>query len=244
LSAAGEENNRKSSSLETVIKLPAKYLISVIGAVVSISGFITLVTTRSVKVWVKVHPYPIYLALIVAILIIAGILEYAYMLRSRIAVPSDHDRKFYAAALDRLPPNGTVVGWLKRADTGISITDFPADVLETLEKMVEFSRVQSVGFDDKHLADSFRFLTDAIAAFCQSVETWTFAEHARQFGSTASLPPQALSAEEPHPHDASCAGEAGVAEEAITLTRIRESLVQAYDRFIRTAHARGIDIDR
>ena len=168
-----------------MITLPGKYVMSLIGAAVSISGFVALVTTPAVKTWVKNHPYPIYFALIVAVLVITGTLDYAYNLRKRITVPSDHDRNFYAAALERLPPNGTVIGWLKRSEmTEASIADFPADVLGALERTTEFFRTQSVGFDDTRIAGSFESLTGAITSFCQSVDRWTFAAHARQFRHT------------------------------------------------------------
>ena len=71
-----KEDNKKPGGLETVITLPAKYVMSAIGVVLSISGFVALVTTQSVKTWVQGHPYPIYLALIVAVLVVAGTLDY------------------------------------------------------------------------------------------------------------------------------------------------------------------------
>jgi hypothetical protein len=242
LSETDQEHN-KPRDLPVLITLPAKYIMSVVGAVVSISGFVALVTTHSVKTWVKDHPYPIYVALIVAVLVIAGALNYAYSLRKRITTPSDHDRKFYIAALERLPPDGTAIDWLKRTRmTEASVTDFPADALAALEKTIEFSRMQSVGFDDTRIAGSFESLTGAIASFCQSVERWTFAMHARQFGQMA--PPSGTSPSgTSHPQVSPSATEVNVEEETVILTRHHRDLIYAYDTFIRTAHARGIDID-
>lgn len=208
---------------------------SLIGAVLSISGFVALVTAHSVKVWVKNHPYPIYLALIVAVLIIAGTLDYAYNLRKRITAPSGHDMMLYVAAVASIPPNGPVIGWLKRTEmTEASIADFPADVLGALERTIEFSRAQSVGFDDTQIAGSFESLTGAITGFCQSVDRWTFAAHTRHFRSAKTLRPPV----------APTATGASLEEEMAVLTRRHHDLVQAYDKFIRTAHARGIDIDK
>lgn len=195
---------------------------SAIGVAVSISGFVALVTSQSVKAWVKSHPYPIYLALIVAVLIIAGTLDYAYNLRKRITRPSDHDKKFYVAALERLPPNGAVIGWLKHTEmTAVSVDGFPADVLGALEKTIGFSRMRPVGFDDARIAGSFKSLTDSMVSFRQSVDRWTLAVQARQFGGTGS----------------------SLTAETAALTRRHHDLVRAYDRFIRTCHARGINID-
>jgi hypothetical protein len=220
LSGTDDGTNDQPSALPAAITPSAKYILSVIGAAVSISGFLALVTTQSVRTWVKNHPYPIYLALIVAVLVIATTLNYAYNLRKRITRPSAHDRYFYATALERLPPNGSVIGWLRRTDiTEASVNDFPADVIGALEWTVKFSLAQPVGFDDTRLAASFGFLTEAITSFRRSVDSWTFTAHS--------------------PRDT----DAVMAKETVALARRLHDLVQAYDRFIRTAHARGIDID-
>lgn len=241
MSGTGDETNNKPSS---ILALPASYIMSVLGAVVSISGFVALVTARSVRTWVKDHPYPIYLALIVAVLVIAGTLNYAYNLRKRMTEPSGHDRKLYAAALARLSPNGTVIGWLKRTEmTGARITDFPADVTGALDKTIEFSRAQSVGFDDKRIAAAFESLIGAITSFCQAVERWTFAAHTRQFrpmGAPPSGTPPSGTSELPGAPDTA---DASMAEDTEVLARRHHDLVGAYDRFIRTAHGRGIDTD-
>jgi hypothetical protein len=238
LNETGKENSGQPNGLEQAITLPVKYVMSTIGAVVSIGGFIALVTTKSVRIWVKSHPYPIYLALIVAVLVMAGILDYAYHLRKRIMLPSNHDKKLYRAALERIPLNGTVVGWLKRTQmTEASIADFPADVLGALDLTIKFGQSLPVGFDDPRIAASFEALTTAIASFRQSVDSWTFVAHSRQFKGTA-----VSSSGTSQPLLASRAADAST-EEATALTRSHHDLVRAYDRFIRTAHTRGIDID-
>jgi hypothetical protein len=249
LSEKDERNNKKLGALETMITLPAKYVMSAIGAALSISGFVALVTTQSVKTWVKSHPYPIYLALIVAVLAIAGTLDYAYNLRKRIKLPSDHDKKFYGAALERLPVNGTVIGWLKRTEmTEASVADFPADVLSALERTIEYSRTQPVGFDDTRVADSFESLIGAITSFRHSVDSWTFAAHTRQFKGIAAPPPEIPQPGKPlsgtsQPPVPSHVVSGEMQEDTVTLTRNHHNLVSAYDQFIRTAHARGVDID-
>jgi hypothetical protein len=206
-------------TLESAIALPVKYVMSLVGAAVSIGGFVALVAADSVKDWVRSHPYPIYFALIVAVLIVAGTLDYAYNLRKRLAQPTDHDMKLYAAALSELPVDGAVIGWLKRADmTTAGVTDFPADVLAALEKAVENARTRPVGFDDSRLATSFKTLTSALTCFCDAVDDWTIAAHAN-------------------------GGSAGKTTTATALRDSHEGLVGAYDMFVRTAHASGIDTD-
>lgn len=232
-----------------VIMLPAKYVMSAIGVVLSISGFVGLVTTQSVRTWVKVHPYPIYLALIVAVLVVAGTLDYAYNLRKRINLPSDHDKKLYGAALGKLPVNGAAISWLKHTKmTASDDADFPADVLYALEKTIEFSRTQPVGFDDAQLARSFESLLEAITGFCRTVDHWTLAAHARKLKEIMAPPPgtsglgQALSGIS-YPPVSPHVVDVGLEEVTTTLTHSHHELVKAYDHFIRTAHARGIDTD-
>jgi hypothetical protein len=199
--------------------LLTKYVMSLIGAAVSISGFVAVVTAKSMKSWVRSHPYAIYFTLIVAILVLAGSLDYAYNLRKRLARPTDHDARLYVAALSALPADGTVIGWLKRADmTAAEITDFPADVLAALAKAAEYARLRPVGFDDPRLAASYQTLVGAITGFCAVVEHWTVAVHA---------------------NGGSPGGTAGVT----ALDRGHRDLIRAYDGFVRTAHASGIDTD-
>jgi hypothetical protein len=222
---------------------------SAIGAALSISGFVALLTTQSVKNWVKSHPYPIYLALIVAVLVVAGTLDYAYNMRKRIKLPSDHDKKLCGAVLERLPVSGAVVGWLKQTEmTDAGVTDFPADVVGALERTIEFSRTQLVGVDDAQLARAFGSLIGAITGFCRSVDSWTVAVHTWRLRGIMAQPPgksepgQPLSKISHSPVSPHIFG-ADMKEENMTFIRRHHELVSAYDHFIRTAHARGIDID-
>ena len=184
-----KEGNKKPGGLETAITLPAKYVMSAIGVVLSVSGFVALVTTQS-----------------------------------------------------------AVISWLKNTEmTVTNNADFPADVLDALENTSEFSRTQPVGFDDAQLARSFDSLLEAITGFCRTVDNWTLVAHARQLKGMMAPPPgtfglgEALSgisnpSVSPHVVDAD------MEEETTALTHRHHELVKAYDHFIRTAHARGIDI--
>lgn len=209
----------RKTSIDSVITLPGRYVVSLVGTVVSIGGFVALAAASSVKAWVTGHPDLIYSALIVAILLLAGTIDYAYNLRKRIVQPTDHDTKLYAATLSALPADGAVIYWLKRTDlTTARVTDFPADVLAALEKVAEYARTRSVGFDNPRLAASFDTLASAITGFCSEVEQWTIAAHAN----------------------------GDYADGTTTATGLgisRQGLVQAYDGFVRTAHDSGINTD-
>lgn len=213
------EEEVRGTSLESAIALPVKYVMSLVGAAVSISGFVALLAASSVKAWVRSHPYLIYFALIVVILLLAGTLDYAFNMRKRLVQPTNHDTKLYAAVLSALAADGPVIGWLKRTDlTAARVTDFPADVLAALEKADEYARTRPVGFDNQRLAASFGTLAAAITSFCNAVDHWTIA--ARVSGD-------------------------GTAERATSaaLSNSHKGLVRAYDEFVRAAHASGIDTD-
>jgi hypothetical protein len=248
MSGVGHGNRNWRSGLETAATLFAKYTLSIIGAVLTISGFVALVTANSARLFVKQHPYPIYLALIVAVLVIMATLNYIYALRKRTAQlesvldhpeplrPSAHDVRFYDEVLSDIPVDGRVITWLKRTEMAeLSVNDFPADVLSALEKTVERPRIRPVGFDDQEAAVAFRALTGAIEDFRAAVEHSTFAQHNARWrggtggtGGTAERSP--IAAEDPS---------------AMTraLVSCHEKLIQAYDAFIVTTHARGIDAD-
>jgi hypothetical protein len=89
---------------------------------------------------------------------------------------------------------------------------------------------------------AFESLVEAITSFCQAVERWTFAAHTRQFRPIAAPPsgPPPSGTSLPGPPDTA---DATMAEETVVLARRHHDLVDAYDGFIRTAHARGIDTD-
>lgn len=212
--ADGQEEDVRGTSFESLAVLPAKHVMSLMGAAVSISGFVGLMTNHSVKSWVGGHPYHIYFALIITILITAGTLNYAYNLRKRLRQPTEHDLSLYAEVMRVIPADGPVIDWLKRADTSAThVTDFPADVLTALQATSDLARKQPVGFDDRRLASSFRTLIAAITAFGPEIEHWTLAVQ----GSNRPLD-----------------------ETAMTLGTRHHAVVRTYDRFIQTAHAAGI----
>ena len=242
MSGIDQGNRNTRSGLEAAAALLAKYTLSIIGGVLTISGFVALVTANSARLFVKKHPYPIYLALVVAVLVIMATLNYVHTLRKRNAHlesvldhsepprASAHDVRFYDAVLSDIPVDGRVITWLKRTDmAGLNMNDFPADVLSALGRTVERPRMRPVGFDDQETAEAFRALTGAIEDFRDAVEHWTLAQHnVRWLGGAAK--PSHISAEE---RSAMTGG----------LVSCHAKLIQAYDAFIITAHARGIDAD-
>ena len=168
--------------------LLGRYMLAIIGAVVTISGFVALVTASAAREFVKTHPYPIYIAFIVTLVMLLAALNYAYELRGKNAYLTSvvdrsarprvtaHDVRYYSEVLSDIPANGSVITWLKKAEMAeLDVVDFPADVLTALERTAERPRLRPVGFDDPEVAAAFHALTAGITAFCDSVEQWTLA---------------------------------------------------------------------
>ncbi len=241
MSGISQESRNWRSGIEAVTALFAKYILSIVGGVVTIAGFVALVTASSARAFVKEHPYPVYLAFIIAVLINMATLNYVHALRKRNAQltsvidrqepprPSAHDVRFYAEVLSDIPVGGNVITWLKRTEmTELGATDFPADVLSALERTAERPRLRPVGFDDQETAAAFRALTGAIEDFRDAVEHWTLAEHSARWLNGA--------AESWATAEDRSAGTSALASR-------HAKLVQAYDAFIVTAHAHDIDAE-
>jgi len=204
--------------------LLGRYMLAIIGAVVTISSFVALITASAAREFVKTHPYPIYIAFIVTLVMLLAALNYAYVVRGKnvyltsIVAQSArprvtaHDVRYYSEVLSDIPVNGPVITWLKKAEMAeLDVVDLPADVLTALERTADRPRLRPVGFDDPEVAAAFHALTAGITAFCGSVEQWTLA---------ASRPGAAA-----------------------TLESCHKRLLHAYDEFIVTAHEHELDSD-
>jgi hypothetical protein len=204
--------------------LLGRYMLAIIGAAVTISGFVALITASAAREFVKTHPYPIYIAFIVTLVMLLATLNYVSALRGKNAhltsvvaqsarpKVTGHDVRYYSEMLSDIPVNGPVITWLKEAEVAeLDVVDVPADVLTALERTADRPRLQPVGFDDPKVAAAFHALTAAIAAFRCSVEQWTLA---------ASRPGA-----------------------AVELKACHQRLLHAYDEFIVTAHKHGLDSD-
>lgn len=235
------QENRDRQRIGKWTALLSKYILSVVGMVLTVSGFVALVTANSARLFVKEHPYPIYLALVIAVLVILAALNWVHVLlgrnselediasRSESPRPSRHDVRFYTEAIKDIPVDGSVVTWLKCTQmTKLSIADFPADVLRALEKTAERPRMRPVGFDDREIAAAFGALIDAVKDFLETVEHWTFGQHNARWraGVTELLP--------------TTVADRATWTSALAASHVR--LIRAYDTFIITAHTRGIEV--
>lgn len=240
MTSANRRPRHPLASVDSVVALLANYALAFVGAVVAMAGFVALVTAKSVKAFVKDHPYPLYIALVIAVLTISATLNYVRFLRRENArltclasreSPTSNDVRYFAGLMVDLPIDGAVMTWLKRTRIDeLRVTDIPADVLTTLDRTVQRSRLRPVGFDDPQINASFAAFTLAIAAFADAVEQWTFLHQSSHWrgDSDVSASPLIPPWGEHSSTRALCECQAG--------------LIAAYDALIVTAHGRGIDI--
>ena len=81
------ESSNRPTGIEVTTELLAKYVLSIMGVVVTVGGFVALIEAHPARVFVKRHPYPFYIGLIVAVLIIMTVLNYALARAKRKCAP-------------------------------------------------------------------------------------------------------------------------------------------------------------
>jgi hypothetical protein len=239
MSRANGENRQWRDGLTAMAVLFAKYILAIISGIVTITGFIPLVAENPARTFIKEHPYPIYIVLIITALILLAALNYVRILRREIAQmqateertgaphASAHDLQFFADVLSDVPTDGHVITWLKRANmTRLSPADFPADVLSALDKTAARPRMAAIGFDDQSVANALYAFLTAIDDFRATVEGWTLIYHNTRW------------------QGASANTESKTGDSANEmLVASHRKLIHAYDAFIVMAHAHGIDAD-
>lgn len=77
---------------------------SVIGAIVTIGGLLSLLTSGAVKTWIRNHSYWVFLALTLSIA--AAFVAVDYVRSKKRKEATEHDRSVVAKILDKMPPDG------------------------------------------------------------------------------------------------------------------------------------------
>lgn len=213
------------------------YVLSIFTGIVSVTGFIAFAADSSVKRFVDHHASSIYIALLLTVLVLLPTLNYTLALRAknfqlRTALHHvkathaiGHDARLFAELLSAVPATGPVLAWLRRTQlTTLRPADVPADVLSSLEKTTSFPGMWPVGFDNDDMTTAMDTLLSTIREFLAAVENWTICLHDAH--------PQAVA-----PSQSPTAPDAVLS----ALISSRDALLNAYDAFITTAHAQGID---
>jgi hypothetical protein len=221
--------------LQSIIRTSAENILAIIGAIVAVAGFVALITSKTLRHWIKAHPYIVFVALIISLVIVMITLNYARDLRLRYASlaqrakqqdPSatGHDKEMLKQFLATIPPTGRSIMWLKQEFDPASL---PADHLRTLEKAVRSYSLNPVGFDDQSASVAYQELMATIDAFSEKIRRWT----------TVDARDALLEIPEEWRFERRSRYQTAITE----ISQARDATVEAYDRFLHICHRVGID---
>ena len=174
--------NRMLDVLMRVTRQPAKRivgnLLAVIGGAVTLASFVSLLTSKPMRVWVVRHPYYTFSALIVSIFALLIVLNYAQELRARTALansapaaeppkPTAHDCALFRDLVAILPPDGAIMEWLKGGFDSLKLPNAPLQALDQTGLKIT---LDAVGFDDHSANAGYRDLGISIKSFCKIVK--------------------------------------------------------------------------
>jgi hypothetical protein len=209
-------------------------MLALIGAVVAVVTFISMITSNTFRVWLKRHPYPIFVAFIVAILIIMFLLNYIRYLARRPSPaplsmqqdpsPTEHDKQLFKRFAAALPAEGGSMRWLKQQFSPESI---PREPMHALAEAVRKLDLNPIGFDDGSANAAYLELRKTIETFRKKVDRWTVAD-ARH--TSLDIPDEWRYENKEHYESA--------------LTEIREAhdvAVTSYDKFLTICHQLRLD---
>jgi hypothetical protein len=210
---------------------------ALIGAVVTIAAFIALITSETLKTWVKHYSYWVAVALVIVLLALWLLTEYAISLRRRLISnaipaadkpldsqtatrPSAHDSRLYSEILTDLPPDGMVMSWLKN--------DFVAKYMsvgnvDSLDQVIRQLRLKPIGFDDPQLHEITNELIQALSEFSETVTQYYQLTPTQDLLSLSGL------------------SEKSYQEALWAINNTRESIIISYNLFFRVAHEQGLD---
>ena len=87
------------------------HLLSLIGAIVSIAALLALLTSGTVKIWVKAHSYWVFIAFTLSLASTFVVVD--FVISKKRGEATTHDHQTVANFLNDLSPNSGAVLWLK-----------------------------------------------------------------------------------------------------------------------------------
>jgi NhaP-type Na+/H+ or K+/H+ antiporter len=196
-----------------------RHLLSFIGAIVTIAGLLSLLTSQSVKTWIKDHSYLVFIVLILSVTTASVVIDYVLSKKRRIATA--HDRKIAEGLLNELPPDGSLIVWLKEFFISKSI---PVKYLDLLEHIASQMHLNVVGLDNPEANQAYRRLESSayelhsLACFnLFTNEDYTLMQNSPDW------PWEQWQ------------------EASKQISEARSALVEAYDEFLQVCHKGGLD---
>ena len=147
------------------------YAITFITTIMTIVGFVGFVTSKPLDTWTKTHSEVVFFGFIVFFMATGASFnyfleekkKYRRLEKSTARVgPSEHDRKLFKDFMAMLPPDGSIVVWLKED----SVPDaFLRKDFEAFEAALRGMELQSLQFDNSRVKTSYDQLYGVMKKF-------------------------------------------------------------------------------
>lgn len=211
---------RRHEGSSIVVARIFNHLFAAVGAILSITGIIALVTSHSVKAWTRNNGTLLFVIIIACVITAFVIID--FLLHRRPPGPSIHDKKIFRRIYSLLRPTGSVIYLLKDETiwNGYRFKD-----LDKVDKVIHLIETDEIGMDNSHAEKAYRKLLAALSDFRNFQALNTFPS---QGGSERAV----LSGQ----WDYKSRKEAGN-----TINDLATAAGTAYDHFLRVCHKYGID---
>jgi hypothetical protein len=207
------------TKVSNLIAAPTKHLLSLAGGVTTIAGVVSLVTSDSLKNWVKTHGYLVFLILVLAIT--AAFVVIDIILSKKRKQGAEHDRRIVAQFMEKLPPHSQLIVWLKESFISKSV---PVKYVDVLDELAHGMKLNVIGLDNAPANQAHGTLLNAIQEFLEYVtfDLFANADHAVLQNSQDWNREDWLAA-------------------SARINHARDALVKAYDDFVLVCHRSGLD---
>jgi hypothetical protein len=209
--------------------------------VYAIIGFASAVITilpwalsNTVRVWVREHSNWLYGVLVLAIIAVIVILGYArdlnrkcQELEASTKEPSRNDVNMLREIMKQIPRDGTIMTWLKVEFFAKAI---PYAKIEALDQVQGTLHMNPFEFDDRQVNAAYENFGSAIGDFRVLITRYCNFEENRKYDTLRVRPPEKPGEERNY------------YKEIDELYEEVEKLTSAYDEFLRTCTANGLDI--
>lgn len=152
--------SHQSANKQNAAGLIANHLLFLLGAILTITGIVSLLTSEAVRAWVKGHSFLIFIILIMTVT--ASFVTIDFLLNRKRREATVHDRKMVRDVFEALPAGGPLIIWLKELFISKSI---PIRYLSTLDDLGSRMRLNVVGLDNAQANHVYGELKEAIEAF-------------------------------------------------------------------------------
>ena len=157
--------------LSIFIPILVANLFAVAGALVAAITLISMLASRALRHWLKLHPSLIFVSLIISVLIISILLNYIRTSRQEGTQSSvnNHDADLLGHFIAVLPPDGVTITWMRQDFDPAAL---PRESLQALIEAIRRLRLNPVGYDDRIARGAYTHLDNAIENFFQEALKW------------------------------------------------------------------------